>query len=183
VRGQSANGANRFHVFLRPLDRPSVTDGAATATQKLLLKKRESHQRGRLPVRHPLRRWRRTVRLNARRPEADRLSAPAHPSPCPLPALGERVGVRGVAGDVPARREAAPAPGAPGSTRPRFVPHSRRAGIGGSIGGLASSPRDRALRPGESGVACRERRRRSPRAAPRTPPRPRRGTAAERDCL
>ena len=25
-------------------------------------------------------------------PEADRLAAPAHPSPCPLPARGERVG-------------------------------------------------------------------------------------------
>ena len=64
-------------IYYESVPKPKNADGAATATQKPLLKQRESHRRRRLPVRHAIRRSRRTARLNARRPEADRLSAPA----------------------------------------------------------------------------------------------------------
>ena len=60
--------------------------------------------------------------------------------------------------------------------RDRHARDSYLIDVGGSIGGLAASPRVRGLWPGESVVTCRERSRSSPRAASRTSPRPRPAT-------
>jgi len=107
------------------------------------------------PTTPTLRPRRRTCRLRRRRPEA---------SPATALLCGER----------PLRGDAARGAFRPRAPRSRHARDSYLIDVGGSSGGLAAGSRVRGPWPGESVIACRERFRKPPRAASRTPPRPRR---------